>query len=84
MPAWKRDVEHFVRRQEPMGPPILTPEQIAFTNAPEILAITSTFFGIAAAVVLLRCYVRVFMLRIFKFEDWLMLLAMVCEIRFRT
>lgn len=79
MPAWKRDVEHLISRQDPMGPPppMLTPEEMAYTNAPEILAITSTFFGIAAAVVLLRCYVRIFMLKIFKFEDWLMLLAMV-------
>ena len=58
---------------------MLTPEEMAYTNAPEILAITSTFFAIAAAVVILRCYVRIFMLKIFKFEDWLMVLAMVCK-----
>ncbi|KAH7120910.1 hypothetical protein B0J11DRAFT_51864 [Dendryphion nanum] len=79
MPAWGKGVERPLRRQDPTGPPllpVLTPEEIAYTNAPEILAITATFFGLAAAVVVLRCYVRVVMLKIFKFEDWLMVLAM--------
>jgi hypothetical protein len=60
----------------PMPPPP-TPEVIAFDNSPAILAITGSFFAAAALVVLLRCYVRVSMLKVFGIDDWVMMFAMV-------
>jgi hypothetical protein len=38
-----------------MMPP-LTPEWIAYNNAPHILGVVGSFFTVAAIVVLLRCY----------------------------
>lgn len=64
------------RRQSPLGPP-LTPEEIAFNNAPQILSITGTFFAAAAFVVLLRCYVRISMLKVIGTDDYIMLFALV-------
>lgn len=58
-------------------PPPPTPEEIAFDNSPAILAITGSFFAAAAVVVLLRCYVRVCMLKVFGIDDWVMMFAMV-------
>lgn len=60
-----------------MAPPTLTPEEMAYTNAPEILAITSTFFAAALLIVLLRCYVRIIMLKVFGIDDYVMVFAMV-------
>lgn len=57
--------------------PMPTPEELAFNVAPRILTITGTFFAIAAMVVLLRCYVRIKMLKVFGGDDYVMLLAMV-------
>lgn len=80
MPAWSTGLEKsLAERQAPTGPPQLTPEQIAYTNAPEILAITGSFFAAAALVVLLRCYVRLVMLKVFGIDDYIMVVAMVSE-----
>jgi len=57
--------------------PPLTPEYIAYTNAPQIMAIASSFFAIALFVVMLRCYVRITMLKVFGIDDWIMVFAMV-------
>lgn len=54
---------------------ILTPEYIAFTNAPALLNKFGALFGAASIVVLLRCHVRAVMLRSFGKDDWLILLA---------
>lgn len=77
MPAWTSGVEYALKRQTAIGPPILTPEQIAYNNAPEILAITGTFFTAAMIVVLLRFYVRLVMLKLFGIDDYVMVFAMV-------
>ncbi|KAH7406684.1 hypothetical protein DE146DRAFT_399776 [Phaeosphaeria sp. MPI-PUGE-AT-0046c] len=69
-------VNLLVRQAPPMPPP-LTPEEVAYTNAPQILGITGSFFTLAAIVVLLRCYVRVKLLKTFGADDCVMLLAMV-------
>ncbi|KAL6704698.1 hypothetical protein ACN47E_007980 [Coniothyrium glycines] len=69
--------ETLAARQAPGMPPTLTPEQIAFNNAPQILSITGTFFALAATVVLMRCYVRIAMLKVFGADDYVMLVAMV-------
>ncbi|KAF2186463.1 hypothetical protein K469DRAFT_630246 [Zopfia rhizophila CBS 207.26] len=77
MPVWTSGAAKLLKRQAPMGPPPLTAEQIAYTNADEILSITGSFFAAAAIVVLLRIYVRAFMLKVFGIDDWIMLFAMV-------
>ncbi|KAF2748441.1 hypothetical protein M011DRAFT_400844 [Sporormia fimetaria CBS 119925] len=61
----------------PGPPPTFTPEEIAFSNAPKILAITGSFFAAAASVFLLRCYVRLGMLKVFGIDDYIMALAML-------
>jgi hypothetical protein len=66
----------------PMSPSsmaALTPDDIAFTNAPNLLAKAASEFSIAAAVVLLRIYVRTIMVRSFGKDDWAMLAALVSE-----
>ncbi|KAF2662041.1 hypothetical protein K491DRAFT_710453 [Lophiostoma macrostomum CBS 122681] len=75
MPAWSDAFETTLRRQAGPSPP--TPEQIAYTNAPEILAISGSFFAVAALVVLLRCYVRLAMLKVFGLDDYVMVVAML-------
>jgi hypothetical protein len=68
----------IMRRQEESMP---TPEEIAFNNAPAILAITGSFFAAAAFVFVLRAYVRLGMLKVFGIDDYVMTLAMVCFLR---
>lgn len=60
--------------------PDLTPEYVAFTNAPSLLAQAGSVFGIATAVVVLRIYVRLCMIRSFGKDDWTMVLAMVSSL----
>jgi hypothetical protein len=60
----------------PVDPSILTPEYIAYSNAPMLLTQFGTLFGVAAVVVLLRCYVRAVMIKSFGKDDGLMLLAL--------
>jgi hypothetical protein len=56
-------------------PSKLTPEYIAFTNAPVLLTQFGALFGAAAVVVVLRCCVRALMIKSFGKDDWIMLLA---------
>ena len=63
----------------PSDVPHLTPEYIAFTSAPALLAKAGSIFGIATSVVLLRIYVRVHILKSFGQDDWAMVLAMVSK-----
>lgn len=45
----------------------------------EVIAIvTAVFFGISLVTVILRCFVRLRVVRAFGWDDGLMLLAMVC------
>jgi hypothetical protein len=81
MPAWTTGVDNALKRQAPPGPPVLTPEQLAFDNSHQILSITGTFFTAALIVVLLRCYVRLAMLKVFGIDDYVMVVAMVCYSR---
>jgi hypothetical protein len=79
MPAWTlesvRD-EAIAKRQTAIpAMPIYSPDD---TNASEILSITGSFFAVAAIVVLLRCYVRISMLKVFGIDDYLMVVALVC------
>lgn len=76
MPAWATGLENQLKRQIPMGSDF-TPDEIAYSNAPEILTITGTFFAVAAVVVLLRIYVRIAVLKVFGIDDYVMVFAMV-------
>ena len=50
-----------------MGPPP-PPEYFAEDYGPRLLAIDCTLFGIAAVTMILRIYVRVFMLKMFGLD----------------
>ncbi|KAJ8118158.1 hypothetical protein OPT61_g815 [Boeremia exigua] len=54
---------------------LLTPEYIAFSNAPVLLTQFGSLFAVTSVVVVLRCYVRAFMIKSFGKDDWLMMLA---------
>ncbi|KAF1916615.1 hypothetical protein BDU57DRAFT_238510 [Ampelomyces quisqualis] len=69
-------LEILLPRQAPL-PPQPTPEILAYNNAPQILSITGAFFAMAAVVVLLRCYVRIAMLKTFGADDYVMGFAMI-------
>lgn len=58
------------------------PEYVNFDNSHEILSITSVFCALAAVVVMLRFYVRAWMLRFVGSDDCIMLLAMVSILLF--
>jgi hypothetical protein len=62
---------------EPASAVELTPEYVAFTNAPHLLAMAGSAFSIAAAVVLLRIYVRILVVKSFGRDDWAMVVALV-------
>jgi hypothetical protein len=78
--AWRANVEMDTKRQLPPIMPPLTPEFVAYTNATEILSITGPFFAVATVVVILRCYVRMAMLKVFGIDDYMMVFAMVRKI----
>jgi hypothetical protein len=46
-------------------PPLPTPAEFDYDNSPQVLGITGSFFAIAAFIVLLRCYVRIAILKVF-------------------
>lgn len=75
--AWATGVEKTLKRQAFGTKPSLTPEYMAYSNAQRILSITGTFFTAALIIVLLRCYVRAVMLRVFGKDDYMMVVAMV-------
>ncbi|KAF2786396.1 hypothetical protein K505DRAFT_318523 [Melanomma pulvis-pyrius CBS 109.77] len=76
MPAWTLESvrEAAVAKRQAASSPVYAPDD---TNAPEILTITGTFFAVAALVVLLRCYVRISMLKVFGVDDYLMVVALI-------
>jgi hypothetical protein len=47
-------------------------------RGPELLGVNITFITTATIAYLLRCYVRVKMVKAFGLDDWLMGLALVC------
>jgi hypothetical protein len=60
------------------GPSSFDPSLPNDTNASLILSISGFLTGLAALIVLSRCYVRLIILKAFKADDWIMLFAMVC------
>jgi hypothetical protein len=60
----------------------LTPELIAFTNVHNLMAQAGSMFAICAWTIVLRCYVRIAILKSFGADDWTMLIAFVCMPKF--
>ncbi|KAF2205511.1 hypothetical protein GQ43DRAFT_362224 [Delitschia confertaspora ATCC 74209] len=77
MPPWNTGIATVLERQAPPGPPVYPPEFLEFNNKNQILAITGTLFALALFVVLVRCYVRLAMLKVFGADDWIMVFAMI-------
>lgn len=48
-------------------------------RAPELLGVNYFFAILAFLTVLLRCYVRIFIVKKFSFDDLVMVIAMVCD-----
>lgn len=55
----------------------LSPEAIAYTNGPVLLAQTGSLYAVALLTVLLRSYSRWFIVRSFGKDDWTMIAAVV-------
>jgi hypothetical protein len=53
----------------------LDSDYIAYTNAPALLTQTGALFGVTAFVIILRCYVRVAIIKSIGKDDWTILLA---------
>jgi hypothetical protein len=57
--------------------PEFTPEFVAYSNGPILLAQTAPIYAIAAAVVVARCYTRLMIVKSFGRDDWAMLATLV-------
>ena len=65
----------YLKRQT--GSEAFPPDYIEFSAADEILSITGVFCALALVVIMVRVYVRAWMLRFFGPDDWTIMLAMV-------
>lgn len=75
--VWAAGAEKALKRTTPGGIPALDPEYIAFSNAHGIIYITGGFFAAASIIVILRCYVRIVMLKVFGKDDYIMIVSLV-------
>jgi hypothetical protein len=57
--------------------PQRSPEYLTENIAPRLLAVEGTLFALAMTAVLMRFYVRIFMLKMFGWDDWMILIAAV-------
>jgi hypothetical protein len=57
--------------------PPISDADIAYSNASSLMVQAGTIFGIALAITLLRCYVRLVMLKSFGKDDWTIIVSMV-------
>ncbi|KAH7395060.1 hypothetical protein DE146DRAFT_633419 [Phaeosphaeria sp. MPI-PUGE-AT-0046c] len=64
-------------RQFPGAPPSppRSPEYLAENIAPRLLAIEITLFTLSICAILMRFYVRIFMLKMFGWDDWMMVIS---------
>jgi ethanolamine transporter EutH len=58
-------------------PQEMSPEFIAYSNGPTLLAQVVPIYAIAVLVVLGRCYVRAVMVKSFRWDDWTMVVCLV-------
>ncbi|KAI1131565.1 hypothetical protein F5Y10DRAFT_261946 [Nemania abortiva] len=56
----------------------------ADNRGPELAAVTGALLGLSAITVFLRCYVRIFMLKLFRPEDWLAVWTLLLSIAYTT
>ncbi|KAI5375980.1 hypothetical protein J4E82_005224 [Alternaria postmessia] len=56
--------------------PPISDADIAYSNASSLMVQAGTIFGIALAITLLRCYVRLVMLKSFGKDDWTIIVSM--------
>jgi hypothetical protein len=59
------------------SPQDMTPDFIAYSNGPTLLAQVAPIYAIAALVVLGRCYVRAIIVKSFRWDDWTMVACLV-------
>lgn len=57
--------------------PPISDAGIAYSNASSLMFQAGTIYGIALAITLLRCYVRLVMLKSFDKDDWTIIVSMV-------
>ncbi|PGH18780.1 hypothetical protein AJ79_00193 [Helicocarpus griseus UAMH5409] len=70
----------LARQNVAFDPSTLDPVYRAETKVPQILTIQGVLFALSSAVVLLRVYVRVFMLNGLSIDDYVMLSAALCSV----
>lgn len=58
----------------------LSPEDLAYTNGPVLLAVTGAFYAVALLTVVLRGYSRRFIVNSFGKDDWAIIVALVRRI----
>ncbi|EUC50581.1 hypothetical protein COCMIDRAFT_81567 [Bipolaris oryzae ATCC 44560] len=73
---------HLISRQgwEPPPTPARSPEYMAENHAPHLMAVEGPLFALSTTAVLLRFYVRIFMLKTFGWDDIMMLIAVCISI----
>ncbi|KKK19412.1 hypothetical protein P175DRAFT_0443568 [Aspergillus ochraceoroseus IBT 24754] len=76
--ATTNSLSSLLARQAPSQTNI--PDSVPYTNAPRIIAIVGTLTGLSALLVILRCYVRIFVLRRFHVEDGIMIISLACAV----
>ncbi|KAF1846575.1 uncharacterized protein K460DRAFT_283445 [Cucurbitaria berberidis CBS 394.84] len=71
-------VYRLISSRQAGGPPPVpprSPEYMAENQAPRLLAVEGTLFALAMITVLMRFYVRIFMLKTFGWDDWMMVIS---------
>jgi hypothetical protein len=69
-------MDFFKRQAGPAGVPT-DPEYYAFSVQGQLRAITLSLMLVATVTVISRVYIRAFMLRVFRLDDFFMVVAMV-------
>jgi hypothetical protein len=74
-------MEHQLVSRQFGGPPMpqRSLEYLAENIAPRLLAVEGTLFAVAMTAVFMRFYVRIFILKTFGWDDWMMLIAAVSQ-----
>ncbi|KAI8634540.1 hypothetical protein F5Y19DRAFT_408963 [Xylariaceae sp. FL1651] len=54
----------------------------AIDRGTELAAVTAVFLGLASVAVFLRCYVRLFVLKLFRVEDWLAISTLASSVAY--
>ncbi|KAF2656269.1 hypothetical protein K491DRAFT_392681 [Lophiostoma macrostomum CBS 122681] len=72
-------MDFFKRQAGPAGLPT-DPAYYAFSVQGQLRAITLSLMLVAAVAVVSRVYIRAFMLRVFRLDDFFMVVAMICSI----